>query len=287
MQNIQKYIIIILTVVLLVVSGGALFGYLWQRNAHLAEVKKLNNALAASQQLIQETNSAISSKAFEIENLKATNKDLQKVINKNKEEIFAVTDIAIKWKNKYFAIKNATQTVVDAAGSQPSSVPIECETCFAKTRLKVEFDQTKDDLRIFGYTITSPAQAQINLEWIKPLKLQLVLTRAADNTYKVYLDFKDTSEADMIGHGVPTELTLKIDPSVFLRKWYEKINVGGSVGFGNSLAGQASWGGLVSANVGYLITPKINAGIGVTALYNRDFQLYYSIFVQYFPFARQ
>lgn len=254
-----------------------LVGYWWQRKVHLEEVNKLNNALAASQQLVKETQTAVSSRAFEIEDLKAQNSDLQKVIKSKKEEVFALTDIALQWKNKYFEIKDAKQTVVNEAGTQPASLSSECEDCFAKTRIKVEFDQTKDDLRIFGYTITSPAQAQINLEWLKPLQLQLVLTKSEDGSFKVYLDEKDRSQSSMI---VPTQLTLKVDPSVLSRKWYENIGFGADV--------QASQSGFSSSiRAFYNIKPNVFVGPSVTLQYTGQFQAFYGVTVGWFPFMRK
>jgi hypothetical protein len=238
----------------------------------------LNNALAASQQLVKETQTAVSSRAFEIEGLKAQNSDLQKVIQKKKEEVFALTDVAIQWKNKYFDIKNAKQVVVNEAGTQPASLSSECEDCIARTRIKVEFDQTKDDLRIFGYTITSPAQAQINLEWLKPLQLQLVLTKSDDGSFKVYLDEKDKAESQLI---VPKELTLKIDPSVLQRKWYEKIALGVDVG-----ASQLGVNGSFRAMYGIKPNFYLGPSVSISALFTGQVAPFYGVSLLWSPFLR-
>ncbi len=209
---------------------------------------------------------------------------MQKVIKKNKEEVFALTDVALQWKNRYFEIKDAKATVVDAAGSQPASLSAECEDCFAKTRIKVEFDQTKGDLRLFGFTITNPAQAQINLEWLKPLNLQLVLTKSDDGSFKVYLDNKDKESAELI---VPTELTLKIDPSILSKKWYEKISLSANAAFGNSLIGPVNWGGMASVGVGYMVMPNLNVGLQVSAVYAGNVYMFYGANIMWLPFQRK
>lgn len=271
----QKYVIIFLSVAFLVFLGGAW----WKQRQYLDELHKLNNALTASQQLVKETQSAYSSKAFELENLKAQNKDLQAVIKRNKEEIFALTNISLQWKDKYYQIKDAKQQIVDSSGSQPVSLPSSCTPeCFDNIRFKVEFDNTIDDLQVKGYTLTNPAYASINLHWIKPLELQLVLTKAKDGSFKVYIDSQNNTF-------VPTELLLKVDPSILGRKWFEKISINGGIGFGHTFSDPKSWGGYLSAGVGYLITPRINVGLNVTALYNRDIQLYYGVQFSYYPFA--
>jgi hypothetical protein len=209
---------------------------------------------------------------------------LQKVIKRNKEEVFALTDVALQWKNRYFEIKDAKATVVNEAGTQPASLSAECEDCFAKTRIKVEFDQTKGDLRLFGFTITNPAQAQINLEWLKPLNLQLVLTKSDDGSFKVYLDEKDKESSGMI---VPKELTLKIDPSVLSKKWFEKISLTANLSVGNSLIGPTSWGGMASVGAGYMITHNLNLGLQVSAAYTGNVYLFYGASVTWFPFMRK
>jgi hypothetical protein len=270
----QKYVTLFLAILIVcLVAGGW-----WKQIQYLDELSNLNNALAASQQLIRETATAYSSKAFEVENLKTQNKDLQAAIKRNKEEIFALTNISLEWKDKYFEIKNAKQTVVDTSGSQPTSLSTECEFCLVDKRFKVEFNQEQSNLQISGYTLTNPPYASIKLHWTKPLKLQLALTKDKSGDFKVYIDSEDKEV-------VPTELVLKVDPTILGRKWIEKINIFGSIGVGHTVTEPKSWGGLMSVGVGYLITPRINLGLGVTALYNRDFQLYYQVLINYFPFA--
>lgn len=168
--------------------------------------------------------------------------------------------------------------MVDAAGSQPASLSAECEDCMSKYRVKVEFDQTKDDLRIFGYTITSPAQAQINLEWLKPLQLQLVLTRADDGTFKVYLDEKDTSKNSMI---VPTELTLKVDPSILQRKWYEKIALGADI-----QASQFGINGSFRAMYGIKNNLYLGPSVSISALFTGQVVPFYGVSILWSPFMK-
>ena len=261
-----------------------LVGHWWQYKSHLAELNKLNNQLALSQQLVKETQTAISSRALEIENLKVQNSDLQKVLKKNKEEVFALTDLAIQWKNKYFEIKDAKQIVLNEAGTQPASLSADCEDCITKTRIKIEFDQTKEDLRIFGFTLTNPAQAQINLEWLKPLMLQLVLTKSDDGSFKVYLDEKDKKQSSLF---VPKELSLRVDPSVISKKWYEKINIMASISLGNSLIGITSWGGMIMAGAGYAVTDSVSVGLNVSAIYTGNVYLMYGANVFWTPFLRK
>lgn len=247
---------------------------MWEKRSHLAELNKLNNALVDAQQMVKVTEGVVASKAYEIEQLKAQNDDLQKVIKKNKEQILALADVAVQYKDRYLEIKNANQTAVDQAGSQPASLSTECSECIAKTRIRVDFDQSKDDLRVYGYTLTSPAQAYINLQWLQPLKLQLVLTKGEDGSFKIYLDDQSKSV-------VPTALTLKVDPSVLERKWYEKIAFGADVG-----ASQMGINASIRAMYGIKNNLYLGPSVSISLMFTGQIAPFYGASVLWMPFMR-
>lgn len=272
----HKYVIISLLLICCILSGA----YFWQRKSFLNEKAALNAKLAESEKLVQETKNSWSSRGLEIENLKTDNKELQKVIKAKKEEILAISDLALQWKNKYFQIKDAKQSVVDSAGSQPASISTECAACLASLRLKVDFEQVKDGLRVSGYTLSNPAEAYVNLEWIDTLKLQLVLTRGEEGSYRVYIESKNNDV-------VPVNLTLRVDPSILQKRWYEKINFTASGAFGNSVIGAINWGGMASLGVGYLITHNVNIGLNVSVVYASNLYMFYGVGVTWYPFLRK
>lgn len=272
----HKYFYGILVVLVLALGGFLLY----QRKTFLEEKSELNKKLAESEKLVQETKTSWSSRGVEIENLKTDNKELQKIIKAKKEEVLAITNVALQWKNRYFEIKDAKQVIVDNSGSQPASISSECETCFSQSRFRVDFDQTKNDIRIHGFTLTNPAEAGINLEWVKNLELQLILTKGEEGSYRVYIDSKNNDF-------VPVDLTLKVDPSVLNKKWYEKINFAAGASFGNSLIGNTSWGGSANLGVGYLITHNLNLGLNVSILYTNNLYLFYGANVTWYPFLKK
>lgn len=165
-------------------------------------------------------------------------------------------------------------------GSQPVSLPIECEQALTNTRFRVDFDQTKEDVRVFGHTLTNPGEAYININWIKDLELQLILTKTEEGSYRVYVDSKNNSI-------IPVNLTLRIDPSILERKWYEKVNFTISPAFGNSLIGANSFGGLLGIGAGYLVRDNINLGINVSAVYAGNLYLFYGASLTWWPFMRK
>jgi hypothetical protein len=189
--------------------------------------RQLNNEIAKLQQNVKETETAYSSKALELENLKVENSELSKKLKDRGEEVAALGEVVLTWKNKYFKIKNATESHQDSSGN-PVELPEACDVP-EDVRTKVEFESTDDYLRVFGYTLTNPAYAEVSVEWVRGLKLTFLLAKDKDDTFRLYLDSRSR---DII----PAELSLKIDPSVFRKSWYEKLAIGGSLNVGEGLA---------------------------------------------------
>ncbi len=254
-----KFVSGILLVALLVLGGA----YLWQRHAANELNRQLSNKIAELEGTIKETETAASVAAVELENLKSHNKELQDIIEKRDEEIAAIGYISLQWKEKYFKIKNAQ-------GSVEEPVPEGCDTCAKTLRLRVDFDQTQDYLRVSGHTITNPAYAEVDVRWERELKLSFILAKK-DDKLRLYVD----SESPDI---VPGELTLKVDPSVFERKWYEKFYVGGFVNVGRGVA--------ANVGLGYEVTEKVSVGPSMLLFYDpgRGMFKLYGATVQWYPF---
>ena len=235
-------------------------GFLWLRHKHQQELRSLHNQLALSQQLVQETKTAFSSAALEASNLKAQNKDLQKQIKAKGERILAQSTVALKPKDQTVEIKEAKESV------SPDN------------RTRVDFEKVQDGLKVSGFTLTNPAEASVSLQWLAALNLELVLTKGPGNTYRVYIDSQQA---------IPVSLTLKVDPSVASRRWFERINLSASGAFGNSLIGPVAFGGLASIGIGYQITNRLNLGVNVSAVYTGNVFLFYGATVTWFPFAQE
>jgi hypothetical protein len=217
-----KYLSILLAG-LLVVSG---IFYIVERSSNKKVRRELNNEIAKLEGVVKETETAYSRRALEVRDLEIKNKDLSVKIKDRDEKITALGEAVLKWKGKYFKIKG-TQSVVDSDGNE-TSLDLECRECLIGKRFIVGFDETKDHWRVWGNTITNPPEAEINISWASGLRLSFILTRNEDDTFRLYLD---SDSPDL----VPAELELAIDPSVFEKKWYEKIGVGLDIGVGEGV----------------------------------------------------
>lgn len=210
---------------LLACLGGLYLYKSWQNDKKVAT---LSSALAKSEGMIKETKTSYSAKAQQVEDLESANKELQGKIKDRDEKVAALGEVALTWKDKYFKIKNASQTVVDSGGQPIPDAP-SCDLP-PDARVRVDFDQTQDYLKVTGHTLTNPAYAEVEVSWTRALKLSFILTKK-DKDFRLYLD---SNSEDL----VPGDLSLRVDPSVFERPWYEHILVGTDLSlYGDIIAG--------------------------------------------------
>lgn len=101
-------------------------------------------------------------------------------------------------------------------------------------RVRVEFDQTWEDfMRISGFTLTNPAEAEIQVDYTRPVHLAIVVTQREDLSWNSY-----------VSHDVPNLEIETIDTTVSPlsrpqeeTKWYEGIYAGFGFGLGRELSG--------------------------------------------------
>ena len=183
-------------------------GYKVWRSAK--ENEKLSNALAQSKKMEQETKSAYSIVAQKLSDLEVANKELRNKIDGRDEDVAAIGQANLRLKDQLFKIKNAKQTPVDENGL-PIAGAVPCE----ETRWRVDFSE-QDLWKEEGWCWTNPPAAEVHVSWLRPLQLSFVLTKKS-NQYRLYLD---SNSPDVIA---VESLSLKVDPSVFEKSWYQKI----------------------------------------------------------------
>lgn len=241
-----------------------------ERKSHEEDVQRLANVVAKTEGLRQEAEKSWSSRAVEIENLKLENKTLQRTINARDEEIVGLSELVLRWKTKYFKINDARETTVASDGTTVTSLSPDCTETLRDVRFRVDFEQTQDALKAFGYTLTNPPYAEVAIEWIRGVKMNLILTKTHDDKFRIYLD-SETSDV------VPAQLNLKIDPEVFQKKWYEKIAVGTDLAFGPGVVS--------SLKLTYDILDDVYLGPTVMFFYDGiDLRTLYGVSVGHYPF---
>ena len=259
-----KFLSILLAILVFIVSGF----YCYERYCHAKETKKLNNQIADLSEMVQETENAYSRLGLVVDDINLKNKKLQSILNDRDEQIVSLSEVVLKWKGKYLEILDAQEDVVDNNGNVVD-LDEKCKLCLIDKRFKVAFDKQEDYLRVFGETYTNPPEAFINIEWTKGITLSVVLAKKDDN-YRVYID---SDNSDMI----PAELQLKVDPSVYDIRWYERIGIGSLIAVGDGLT--TSLGIYLQLFDNWIVGPMV-----VDQFNGKDNSVFYGGQVIWFPF---
>lgn len=212
--------------------------YFWNKNNELKTALEASEGSLEFQKLIYDESVKAWRKNTEVTNalyntLKEDNKKLYDDLKARNAEIVSLTKVGIEWKGKYLGIKETVDDIkdyiVDSNGETlpAESIPAEC----AELRYKVDFKKEDGYLGVKGWTLTNPAEAGINVYWTKPLDLNVVISRSKDK--KTYIANLTTSSDDFF----PYKLDVKIDPSLFKKRWYERFWLGGDLMIGKGNAG--------------------------------------------------
>lgn len=105
-------------------------------------------------------------------------------------------------------------------------------------RIRVEFDQTQDPLRVSGFTLTDPAEAEVEVSYVRPLGITSVLTQREDGSWNAYF------ETDYPNLRVE-QLQTRVNPYIIEERendFFDNVIIGGHLGLNSNLSG-------VTANV--------------------------------------
>jgi len=270
---VYKYLSAILLTALLVAAGSLW----WEKHSHAKERRKLHNALAKTEEMQKETDSAYSRRGLELEDLKVKSKKLQHIIDDRNESVLALAETNIRLRNKYFKIKKAKETLQDKRGNDidVEKLPEDLKKLYdvvmdSGLRFKVDFEHTEEPLKVKGFTLTNPAYAEVKLEWTRDLQLQFILTKTDKDIYRVYID---SENSDI----VPTDLKLTVDSSILELKWYEKIALGTDIGIGPAI--QTGLSVFYDVRKNWFVGPKI-----LWQYDGNEFKTFYSINLGWYPF---
>jgi len=124
---------------------------------------------------------------------------------------------------------------------------------------------------VTGFTLTNPPEAEVKLEWVEDLKLELNLTKDDDGNFRVYTDSEDFQIGDIV---------LKIDPEVLETRWYERISFGADLAAGE-------YGAMLSLRPGYDVLEELNVNLLFVVLYDgASAKTFYGAGVNWFPWRK-
>lgn len=127
--------------------------------------------------------------------------------------------------------------------NQPSSETVSaCNECLANNIIRVPFSHTEEFLHAEGYTDSGNALGatgsyRLSVDWIKDVSLSIALTQNESGDWDTLIDSNDP---DVQISRIRSEINI----SPFEQRWWQRIKLGGSIGFGES-------GALTGASIGY------------------------------------
>ena len=144
------------------------------------------------------------------------------------------------------------------SNNQPSPTSINvCNECLAANVIRVPFSIDQDFLHVSGYTdsgphLGDPGQFHLDVSWIKKINLSIALAQDSSGNWSTLIDSQDP-DVDI------SRIQSEVNNSPNAPKWWENIQLGGGLGFGES-------GVLLGVLAGYKILDHMSIDIGWTYL---------------------
>ena len=220
-----------LALILLVLVG---IGYAYHRvSSYENALADLRNQVAAKDKTIEEQKSEFVKLATENDKLKSSNGDLQKLLDKTKQDVIAESQLSAYWKNR-LDFELGHKPVPVGPGSTEPAKPGICTENYQTYRgeqdiglVKLTVDTTTIDPSYKTHLTVSPGS--------KPLKLTLDLTRDQKKQWRTHVISSDENIGVDIGVN-----SVNLEP--LEEHWYERLKLNGDLaldlrGSGGILAG--------------------------------------------------
>lgn len=231
-RNLDKVAIVMLIVLSL---------FLWFKTISLerqsAEAgNEYRNEIARMSKVVQEGNNSWSRLAQErSDSLDRLNQMLPELANTIRQRDEQILQLARATASIRPIVVRITEDSGASQSEQPGATPE------APTRARVDFDTTHQEFaRIHGFTLTNPAEANVSVEFVRPINFVVTTTQAPNQSWRTYI------QTDVPGLEIG-EIESQVSPLAARQKsWEEDIEVG-LFGAG-ATTGNA---GIFGAEIGY------------------------------------
>lgn len=241
-------------------SALAIFGFSSYLNYKKEEKARIEaqNEIARQSKVIKESNDTWSRLAQQredaIDDLEKQNKDLADRIKEKNEQVLVLSQAVAKFNSIKIIVRDAVQTENEG-------------------RTKVSFDKTVDPINVKGFTLTNPAEAEFDVNFVRPLKLTTVVTQKKNGQWVARIS------GDWPNLNIE-QIDTVVNPRPFQpRGLTERIILGGSIGTDFSFGG-------ISGDVYTLYdldSFAVGPYVGVTTV-NDYVGANFGLRFQYFPF---
>lgn len=224
-DRVKNIIMIILATLFVVALGFSIFFFWkWNHTQMQADDARVDaqNRIAELSQTIQESENTWSrlaqEKEAQLEDIRAYNRELADIIESKDQEITTLTTAVARLRNVRVVVERENVTQTEEPGGTEGEV-----------RHRVGFDQVwQDFMRVHGFTLTNPAEAEINVDYTRPARISVVTTQNPDLSWRTYVE-TDIPNLE-IGH--IDSIVNPISRPQEETPWYHNImlGIGGSVG---------------------------------------------------------
>lgn len=231
-DKLKNILIIILAV--LALGGGAFGTYFFLKTKAVVQREtearvSAQNTIAQLSRTVKEGERTWSRLAQEKEiEISGLNEDLEDALSRIRERDERITTLT-----EVNAALRGVRVIVrpDNVHQSPEpSEPGEAE------RVRVEFDQVWEDfMRVSGFTLTNPAEAEIHVDYTRPVRISVITTQRPDLSWDTYVstDIPNLEIGDIQSQVNPLSRPQEVS------RWYENIyvGIGAGIGGGTNAAG--------------------------------------------------
>lgn len=200
------------------------------------------NDLAEQAEVVKEKEGLWSKLSFQkdevIEDLRGRNSDLASLIEDRDQRIYSLTETIAKIKPVRVVVRQENVRQSEEEGED------------GQERARVDFEQTEDPVKVSGFTLTNPAEAELEVSFVRPLRLTTTVVQNEDGSFQTYLDSDwDNLEIENV------ETIVSLQETSLDREWYERIVFGAGLGIDPKFDG-----GMLNLYGLYDITDSISIG---------------------------
>lgn len=176
MEFLKKNWVGILIGLIMTALGAFGVGQFIRGNQEEARRIESQNEIARMSDVIEERNgvwSRLSQQQDDIINrLRDQNSGLADLIEQRNEQILTLSETVARIRDVHVVVRprNITQTPV------------------GDDRIRVDFHEEVDPIRVEGFTLTNPGEADLTVGFTRPLRLTTTVTQAEDGSWKTYVE---------------------------------------------------------------------------------------------------
>lgn len=168
---------IILAVLAMAMAAFGVVSYVKSTEEHKKKIEA-QNEIARLSVVIEEKDgswSRLSQQSEEIiSSLESKNRDLADIVRERSETILSLNETIANFSPTKIVVRRTNVTEVTTGAGE-------------EERVTVSFAENVDPVRVEGFTITNPPEAEVTVSFTRPLRLHTAITQQEDGSWRTYV----------------------------------------------------------------------------------------------------